>query len=669
MELALLDIAGVTIVLLAEAGVGEPPPHATMPGRQLLQCCVTASVPNIGTIVETVVRRLWTLRAAHAGDAAAEAARIAALTLLLQRYSPSASSLNALRLERCNESGRCNARRAAIERVVDSVIAPALAAGGLDYSGLSIADARSIANDALAAVLDADAAITAAAPRIIAAVRAAPHAGTGDLADWQDDALSEIAARLAADLGLPSAMILGIVEAERTHAIGIDAIVRSLDERVVDAVETIDELRRLADRAGSDDQLEAGVLAIAGHVRGGTLAAADAEFAKLMPALEAAARVAPPNSSEVSRYAHALAARARVQRLGCEFREAASTFLRAARAWDAEDRIGRWRLRLAQARALAQLASLPGVRSSVIAEAVQIFAEAGGVVKQDDSPIEWAEATLELGLLLLRLGNIECKPERFLAAALHFKPAVEILTRERALDGWARGQVGLADALRGQGAFQGDAVTLAEAAFAYRAALGILTRGMTPELWHHARAGLAETLVRIAEETGSIESLHEALELLMAVHDDGLIEATGRGSAVASLALGRGMLLMSQLEPDDDSQGDDNGGILTEALGHIERALAAPVEHLNALERATAHRARGTIEAMLAVVDTGSTRLAAAADAKLRARDLLLALENEVEAEMVGREIEEIEAIMADLATPHAGASPAVAMTGNAVAV
>lgn len=669
MELALLDIAGVTIVLLAEAGVSEPPPHATMPGRQLVQCCVSASVPDFGTIVETVVRRLWSCRADHAADADAEAARIAALTSLLQRYSPSAAALNALRLERCNESGRCNARRAAIERVVDSVIAPALAEGSLDCSGLSVTAARSIASDALAAVLEAEAAIAVAAPRIIAAVRAARHAGTGDLADWQDDALSEIAARLAADLGLPSAMILGIVDAERTHAIGIDAIMGSLDERVVDAVETIDELRRLADRAGSDDELETGVLAIAGHVRGGRLAAADAEFARLMPTIEAAARVAPPNGSEVRRHAHALAARARVQRLGCELRDAANTFLRAARAWDAEDRIGRWRLRLAQARALARLGSLPGVRASVIAEAVQIFAEAGGLVSQDDSPIEWAEATLELGMLLLRLGNIECKPERFLAAALHFKPAVEILTRERALDGWARGQIGLADALRGQGAFQGDTVTLAEAAFAYRAALGILTRGMTPELWHHARAGLGETLVRLAEETGSIESLHEALELLVAVDDDGMIEATGRAGAVASLALGRGMLLMSELEPDDDSQGDDHGGILTEALGHLERALAAPVEHLNALERAAAHRARGTIEVMLAVVDEGSARLAAAADAKHRARDLLLALENEVEAEMIGREIEDIEAIMADLATRDAGVSPAVAMTGNVLAV
>lgn len=649
MESELLNIAGVAIMLLAEEDGSEPPLYAAACGRELVRRCIEAPVPGLGSVVESVVAAFWTGRSTDTRGGCCEAGQLTAIARLMQRHAPSPTALAAARSETCEQSGRCYAKAAVTARLVDSILSPALLDGSLDHAGLSIAGTRAILSDIFAAVLSNAGRIAEIAPAIRDAIRASLDARTscGEIERWRDDATAEHASRLAADLGLPQAMIDGLIAAQRRFCSSDAAFAAPLDTTIVDAIETIDELRRLADNAGNDETFETVVLEAVAHIRAGRLAAADAGLAGLLPALEQTARTAAPGSREAARYTETLAARGRVCRLARKLREGAGMFQRAARAWLLEDRVGRWRLRLAQARMLTELGGMAGVRSSVLAEAIHIYAEAGGIVSERDCPLEWAEASIEVGALLLRLGNRECKPERYLAAALHFKPAVEVMTRERALDGWARGQVGLADALRGQGAFQGDVVTLGDAAFAYRAALGILTRGMTPELWLYARAALGETLVRMAEETGNRDMLEEALELLMQSRDGADQFSAGATRTMVDLALGRAMLLLTDLDAGDPTS--DQVGVLGEALRLVERALEAPVAHLTALERAAAHRARGTIEALLAVELRAPRRLAAAVAAKKRAQELYLAFENEVEADHVAREIEDIEATATEL--------------------
>lgn len=666
METELLNIAGVGIMLLADEAGSEPPLYAATCGRELVRRCIEAPVPGFSRTVENVVAAFWSGYRAHAGADAHGAGQLSAIARLLQRHAPSPTALAAARSETCEQSGRCFAKAAAIARLVDSVASPALLDGSLDHAGLSVTRARAILSDIFAAVLANATAIDDIAPAIRMAISAPPDAGAagGEMQRWRNDAVAEHAARVAGDLGLPLAMIEGLIAAQRRSRSPDDSIIQTLDATVVDAIETVDVLRRLSDRAGGDEALEAAVLSVISHIREGALGTADAALAALLPELEQSARAAGAGTPQADRHAEALVARGRVCRLARKLREGASVFQRAARARPGEDRVGRWRLRLAQARMLAELGTMPGVRSSVLAEAVHIYAEAGGLVSERDCPIEWAEANIELGSLLLRLGDRECKPERYLAAALHFKPAVEVMTRERALDGWARGQIGLADALRGQGSFQGDVVTLADAAFAYRAALGILTRGMTPELWQHARAALGDTLVRMAEETGNPDTLRDASTLLQPSAEAEGTAATGRAGTLADFALGRARLLATDLDPAAAGPGDGEERQLADALRLVERALAAPPAYLTALERAAAQRARGTIEALLAVATASPDRIAAAIDAKQRARELYLAFENEVEAEHVGREIEDIEATAAELEASRQTAGAA----GTAVA-
>ncbi len=650
METALLDIAGVTIVLLAEAGRHEPPAHALRPGGALVRSCVAARVPGIAELAAQVVRELWRLRAPNADDAASEARTMAAAARLLQRHTPPAAAIAALTSERCGDSGRCAARSGAIERIVDSVVRAALVNGSLDHAGVAVNEVRAVLAAALEGALRCQDAIAAMSADILAAVHAGMLQPENEIDRWHEDRLAERTSSLCRDLGLPRALIEGLIATARSLGTPLPAIEQSLDTHVIEAIETLDALRSLADRAGVDDTIEAVLLAVVGQLRDGRIAAAEHACGEAFAAIDAAQRASQPRGDLL---AHAIATHARVALTAGRLRDAAKLFQRAAQIWPTDDKLGRWRLRLAQARALARLASHRGVPGRVIAEAVQVYAEAGGIVSERDCPVEWAEANLELGVLLLRLGDAECKPERYLAAALHFKPAVEVLTRERALDDWARGQVGLADALRGQGSFQGDVVTLADAAFAYRAALGILTRGMTPELWHHAQAALGETLIRIAEETGDRATLEEGLDLLTTATGtrDPAQAPSARAIALRDLALGRAMMLLAELEPDDGTA-ENAADLMERASAQIGQALEAPLEALTVLERARALRTRGTIEALLGAdtADTGRTH--AAICAKERSRELYRALENEAEVELIDREIDDIREAMAGFGRP-----------------
>ncbi len=222
----------------------------------------------------------------------------------------------------------------------------------------------------------------------------------------------------------------------------------------------------------------------------------------------------------------------------------------------------------------------------VLIEAAQVYAEAGGFLSETQAPLEWAQAHVDLGHLMLVLGEREIRPERFLAAALHFKPAVDVFSRLHELDRWAQAQIGLAHALKRTGEFQGDVVTLGDAAFAFRAALGRLTKDRSPQDWADAQLGLGETLVRIAEETGEPETLAKAVPALKAALAQPRETVPSLDVTSAQAALGRAYVSLDAHQQDDI--------LLQDAISLLESALASGSRALSHSELAVIEQVRGT---------------------------------------------------------------------------
>lgn len=227
--------------------------------------------------------------------------------------------------------------------------------------------------------------------------------------------------------------------------------------------------------------------------------------------------------------------RALIEELAGDFRRAARHYAQCVRCLPESDRNARRGYLMRQAGALAAQGELAG-ETAALAEAAQVYAAAGRLLSEQDAPLEWACAHLELGRVLMELGEREGRPERYLAAALHFKPASDVFSHLKQFDSWAMAQLGLADALRAQGEVQGDIVTLNEAAFSYRAALGIAARDRMPTEWAVANYRLALTLLRIDTESGGIEHHEDAAMALRAVAAADTVSPAIRCNARARLA-------------------------------------------------------------------------------------------------------------------------------------
>lgn len=482
-----------------------------------------------------------------------------------------------------------------------------------------------------------------AADQIIADASATAEANKSAL-------LAVLRRQLATDTGISDALLGAIVAAQARLANPIKDILQSLTDRTVTALDLLSDLTHLSDRVGSDDELEAELRHIASLVREGCLGAAGCALDLLSRRIEGASdfeKRVVVDLTGMAFFPTLLATRARLANLGGELREAARLFGRAAYFWPREDRIKRWQMKIAQARQLAELGRLPGAGISVSSEAAQVYAAAGGLVSEEDCPLGWAEAHVELGALLLSLGQREDRPGRYLAAALHFKPAIDVFTRERAMDGWARAQIGLADALRRQAAHQGDVVIAREAAFAYRAALGILTEGGTPELWHHARCALGDCLVLIAEESGDVDCLQLAIDHLLPFMDSATAAIGEPAHSIGDIATGRAMLFLveSGSEPltAADTTDADDAVALGEAIEFIRGALARGQTHLTSLERAQAERALGRAQSLSYRLTGDQVMLADAIASKMRAVDLYEYLGDVTSAEDIDTEISALE--------------------------
>lgn len=644
MEAALLNLIGVALALAAGAQRNDSGSRAADDGRAVISRCLEHKVPELATIIERIAADVWqdlTASALNNEEAAAHLTRLTA-TITSRGARDRVNVEDAL--DSPAESAASMAQRLAAAFMAENAIAASDQAS----------DDGKASQRLLQILLSSMQSALTASPKSLTAIARAlgdAEAPSPILPAPKAESFAETRARLAHETGLSPSLVEALAERQRLAGRPEAAVRAALTDSIVDAIELLTQMMALVDKAGSDDALESELLDTAQQIRTGSFHAALQQLSALARHLEKRPNPARLDSPGFAFLPALHAARALLASLDADWREAARLYEHAVQAWPREDRLQRWKLKLRQARQLVALGMLPQARGAVLCEAAQTFAAAGGLVSERDCPLPWAEASLELGTLLLLLGDRDSKPERYLAAALHFKPALEVFTREKATDGWARSQIGLAHALRGQGSFQGDVVILNEAAFAYRASLGILTEAATPELWHEARFCLAETLLRIGEETGKFEPVQEAIDLLLPIRDNKGAALPDRVRALAQSALGRAMLFLA--EQDQDTVSDDV--VLTEATTLLEGALDADAKSLTALESARGECALGRVHWLLRSGHDRPVHITKAIAATSRARAIYESLDDVIAAEALQQDLDEMQAEAGDLPGIAAG--------------
>lgn len=643
MEAALLRLLGFA---MARAGLARKRQRVTLltiDGADVIAGCVRRDAQATAAVCKHAIRKFWKDLANRGLTLEEITAHVDALACILKTAtSCNCAKVTDLRIDPASDP-------AGMARALASSIGTPVAGlrGGLehaDHTLQSLFAALLSAGDPLAPCLDAAAAVVA---EIAANVE--PETCTEG-----SRLLAKLQLQLSQDTGISMQLLNSIVEAQVRLGSPQQATMHTLVDRVVVALEMLADITLLADRAGDDDLLEAELIRIAQTVREGNLGPASCDLTAVSRRIENAPGVDQRIALDLKGVAFVplmLSVRARLAGLYGEPRESARLFERAVRLWPREDRIPRWRLKIAQARQLADLGRLPGSRIGVLCEAAQVYASAGGLISEQDCPVPWGEANLELGLLLLHIGDRECRPERYLAAALHFKPAIDVFTRERMLDGWARAQIGLGHALRAQASFQGDVVVAREAAFAYRAALGILTEDGAPDLWHETRCALGEVLVRIAEEAGDIDALQSAIDILMPYSRGDAAHLGETSRSLAEIATGRAMLLLvdsEQAQEVDRQSGADSDDIIAikDAIELIGNALSREHSSLTSLDRAHALTTFGLAQTLLYERSGDLAPLEQAIQSKEEACDLYEHIDNPIAADDLRLEIEAIQSVL-----------------------
>lgn len=610
MEDVLLRLAGLAFAAIAARQTATPIRIGPQAGA-LIETCIASGTAQIAPAAVNTVRRYWLqLRALERDDRELGQA----LRALLDRMTRDGSLLHPA------------------DDDIDGLGAESLA--GVLLPGADEADdARHLLVLLLDAALDE-------APRILpiaaAIVAALPQLEATSVARTT---LHAVAADIATATGMSDDLVALLVERIRATRACEHDITDELPEAVAEALETIGAIEAMRDLVGDEDTLDVRLGEIAEHLRRGDFAAARAMLAIVAGGVE---RSTIPQRQRLIR--ELKAAMAAVEALVGNWREASRRYAEAAEAWPREDRLTRWRLKRAEGSALAAGARTDpqAPRVAGLCRAAQVLAAAGGLVSEQDCPGEWAEANLHLGRLLLELADLECRPERYLAAALHFKPAIEVFAREGTSEPWARAQLALGHALRGQASFQRDIVTLKDAAFAYRATLGVVTRATDSRRWLEARAALAEVLSQIGAESGDVGAIHEATEIVLPLVD-GAIDRASRGGALAHIAYARTMRTLVELGGEDAAA----AALLRDAQRALLTALAAPDGHLTRLERAHAEWSLGLAGLLLLHSGVGDDPRRSTVEPLLRAHALMSALEDEVSTYAIECDIAEAEAVVA----------------------
>ncbi len=264
---------------------------------------------------------------------------------------------------------------------------------------------------------------------------------------------AEAVTRLAADYRIPEAALAALVG--RAAAKGADALFARLEEMAVGVRNLLALMAEPAHDPHDSETRSAGEEARA-KLAAGDPGEADRLLANVESRLKRGAQADFGDAGALLSAAAGVAAqRGLLAELSFDWLQAAEQYGAAARYLPAADRKGRWRYLKSQAMAMERHGGEEDDTSSLV-RAASIHSDAARLLSEQDAPAEWAQTYLHLGQLLLLLGEREARPERFMAATLHFNPALDVFTELGDQDNWGRAQWGLGDALRAQGEVQGD---------------------------------------------------------------------------------------------------------------------------------------------------------------------------------------------------------------------
>jgi hypothetical protein len=511
------------------------------------------------------------------------------------------------------------------ELAVDTVAA-ASAAGDIQRSALLVQVSVTLIYRLFSTLLASDDDVKALVPL---ADRIFDDAATPDAGG----ALQAALARYAQDM-CPLALLQALVRADQAKGIADADISVQMEGRAYVCQELMSETKAFA-AAQFDPIRKAEVEAILACLGKGEIGAADEKLSIMEDAGATAHDQVEASAGDKDSMLLRLL-RAKLEEAQGNFLGAARHYGFARRFCSTYDLRGRWQVMMRQAAALSRHGVQTGDIKALF-EAAQVHAEAGGLLQEQDAPMEWAIAHVELGNLLLDLAEREGRPERYLAAGLHFKPAVDVFSKLGATDDWALAQLGLAHALKGQGDHQGDPVVLGDAAFAYRAAIGMLHRGRAPADWTAAHAGLGCSLVRIAEETGQAGLMDEAIASLKSA----LASMKRSEAKPLEAALGRAYVVLAA-EKDDITA-------LQNAVDRLNRALEPSTPAIPEGEQAQLFRLLGTSLWALAEAAGDRTGLETALSTLKSARDHYKKLGDGETALSIDKEISTLDATLARL--------------------
>lgn len=625
MEVVLVRFVGAGLALALSGHTARIPRHCIPEGLALVAQLSGYSGALLRTLLDMSARDIlqgW--RQGHVPDAVA-VQHMETLPALVEKHGPSSEDwAHALSLLPANGLRRKLADGLAQELAADTVAA-ASSAGAIQRSALLVQVSMTLLHRLFAAMLSHDDDVKALLP-VAERLFDPLAAGTGE-------ALQFAMARYAPSL-CPQALLEALVKADQAKGIPDADIAAQVEGRAYVCQELMKEAKAFKDLQFDPIRI-ADAEDILACLTAGDIASADDKLTQLedqgRPVLDLA------DGSSGDKEAMLL------RMLRAKLNEAQGDFLGAARHYGFARRFcptydvrGRWQVMMRQAAALSRHGIHTGEIKSLF-EAAQVHAEAGGLLQEQDAPMEWATAHVELGNLLLNLAEHEGRPERYLAAGLHFKPAVDVFSKLGATDDWALAQLGLAHALKGQGEHQGDPVILGDAAFAYRAAIGMLHRGRAPADWTAAHAGLGSSLVRIAEETGQSGLMDEAITSLKSA----LASMKRSEAKPLEAALGRAYVVLAA-EKDDISA-------LQNAVDRLNRALEPSTPAIPDDEQAMLVRLLGSSLWALAEAAGDRAGLETALSTLKSARERFEKLADEERAQSVAKEIATLDATLVRL--------------------
>ena len=149
-------------------------------------------------------------------------------------------------------------------------------------------------------------------------------------------------------------------------------------------------------------------------------------------------------------------------------------------------------------------------------QAVEAFRAALTEVTQDRVPLQWAMAQMNLGNALQTLGKREGGTARLEQAVEAYRAALTEYTQDRVPLDWARAQMNLGLALRTLGEREVGTVRLEQAVEAFRVALTELTQDRVPLDWARAQMNLGTALLAFGQREAGTARLEQAVEAFRA---------------------------------------------------------------------------------------------------------------------------------------------------------